>query len=291
MLLLNSNLFYLSTIIRNLFYLSLLILNLKLYAQSENKNLTKEEKPKLYAPISDLLFFQYNFGVPQFAGLINDKKQGMLTYEHLHLHKTGTTFYFVDLMFGAPIYPNKNGVPQKVGTPLNVNYIYTELGHDINAFFLKNKYLKNLSLHVEINAGVTANFLSIPTSFLAGIGYTHFMKYKIGADDNLGILKVLVLAKQTLGDRKLGGQLTGIWEIPLGRRAYFRGFADIWKVHNPIYHKGIKSQSFMFISEPQILFTVKKGLSIGTEIHLSKNLFSEHFAVYPSIALKVDLSK
>lgn len=284
---------------RNLFYLffTLCLFTISqvraeiLSTDPENNPDSSQSKPpeKLFAPIKDILFFQYNFGVPQFAGMVNDKKQGVLTYEHLSLHKTGTTYYFVDLMFGAPIYPDKTGIPQQKGAPLNVNYIYTELGHDINAFFLKNKYLKNLSLHLEVDAGVTAHFLSIPTSFLAGIGYIHFMNYKIGKDNNLGFVKLLVMAKQTLGDRKLGGQLTGIWELPLGRRAYFRGFADIWNVYNPIYHKGVPSQAFMFISEPQLLITLKQGVSLGTEIHMSKNLFSKRFVVYPSVALKVDL--
>lgn len=103
----------------------------------------------------------YDFG--------NDRKYVTLTLEMFKQDKWGSTYFFVDHDFNYDkMDPNSPNVAQG-GT-------YTEISRALN--FWQNSSMKNWSLHVEYNGGITKNY-PINNAWLFGVEYLiHDATYK-----------------------------------------------------------------------------------------------------------------
>lgn len=194
-----------------------------------------------------------------FYDLGDDRNCVTTTLEGYYGDKWGDTFFFIDYDFNA----KKNGVPGSYGS-------YFEIARGLN--FWQGTALKDLSAHVELNAGV--NFGNI--NWLFGANYLfHSEDY----NKTLTLELMYKTFKGSSSDCPL--QFTVVWGLQdiFGVKGFrFSGFADIWGENG---YLGSSGDKFVFISEPQLWYNVGQhfgcdNLNIGGEVEISCNFAGVH---------------
>ena len=199
----------------------------------------------------------YDFG--------SDRKYVTLTLEMFKADKWGSTYFFVDHDFNYDkmVVGSKN---------ISQGGTYTEISRALN--FWQNSKMKNWSLHVEYNGGITKNY-PINNAWLFGVEY--FMHDKS--------------FKNIFGLKGLN----------------FSGFADFWwENHTSMLDKHgdakvdengeviYKNEHTVFTTEPQLWYNVGQhfgceNLSVGGEVEISHNFGSNAgWMVRPCLGVKWD---
>ncbi len=228
---------------------------------------------KAKAQVNAQLF--YDFG--------SDREFVTLTLEMFKQDKWGNTYFFIDHDF--------NYDQHVAGPNLAPGGTYFEIARCLN--FWQNSAIKNLSLHVEYNGGITASY-PINNAWLVGVDY--FMHTK----DFKNTLNLKALYKNIKEkDSNVPMQFTAIWAMNdlFGVKGLkFNGFADFWWEDHLVDFRedGADKKSTVFITEPQLWYNVGQhfgvdNLSLGTEIELSNNFGSTGgFKCRPCLGVKWD---
>lgn len=218
----------------------------------------------------------YDFG--------SDRKFVTLTLEMFKADKWGNTYFFVDHDFNYDDHVE--------GSNLAPGGSYLEIARCINLW--QESALKNFSLQVEYNGGITRSY-PINNAWLFGIDYfLHDKTYR-----NTLNLKALY---KTIRKRNssIPMQLTAVWTCKdlFGLTGLtFNGFADFWwETHQCDFKEDGSSDTrhTVFLSEPQLWYNVGRhfgvdNLNVGTEIELTQNFGSTGgFKCRPCLGVKWD---
>ncbi|MCE5204788.1 MAG: DUF5020 family protein [Porphyromonadaceae bacterium] len=192
------------------------------------------------------------------------------TFEMFKADRWGSTFMFADFDFN---YDKKN-----------IGLVYTEIARE---FKLGNFPFRP---HIEYNGGLglrkgTAAGFSIPSSYMAGLGYPFqqrsfymntYVAYKLNAFQKVS------------NDI----QWTVTWNASLaGDKLSLGGFADLW-TEDRSFTEGndVEGKKVVFLSEPQIWYNITPNFSFGSEIELSYNFVNKFieskFYAIPTLATK-----
>lgn len=229
---------------------------------------------KAKAQVNAQLF--YDFG--------SDRKFVTLTLEMFKQDKWGNTYFFIDHDFNYDQHVE--------GPNLAPGGTYFEIARCLN--FWQNSAIKNLSLHVEYNGGITASY-PINNAWLVGLDYF------VHSDDFKNTLNLKALYKNIQKkDSDVPMQFTVVWAMNdlFGVKGLkFDGFADFWWEDHAVDFSAEGScdmKSTVFITEPQLWYNVGQhfgcdNLSLGTEIELSNNFGSTGgFKCRPCLGVKWD---
>ena len=229
----------------------------------------------------------YDFG--------SDRKYVTLTLEMFKADKWGSTYFFVDHDFNYDkmVVGSKN---------ISQGGTYTEISRALN--FWQNSKMKNWSLHVEYNGGITKNY-PINNAWLFGVEYfMHDKSFK----NTLTLQALYKTIRKT--DQNVPMQLTAVWgckDIFGVKGLNFSGFADFWwENHTSMLDKHgdakvdengeviYKNEHTVFTTEPQLWYTVGQhfgceNLSVGGEVEISHNFGSNAgWMVRPCLGVKWD---
>lgn len=183
------------------------------------------------------------------------------TVEFFKPDQYGSTFFFADFDFN--------------GKDKGISLSYLELARNL-------KITKEFPVqaHLEYNGGHTGGF-SFRNMFLVG-GYYDL---KVTKSFTVGTM----LAYKYIQQVKNGAdfQLTLTWFKPLGKRFLFTGFVDLW-TEDDLPSDGKK---LIFLTEPQLWFSLNKHFRIGSEIEISNNFVygSKKLEVMPTVAIRWDI--
>lgn len=222
---------------------------------------------KAKAQVNAQLF--YDFG--------SDREFVTLTLEMFKQDKWGNTYFFIDHDFNYDQHVK--------GPNLAPGGTYFEIARCLN--FWQKSAIKNLSLHVEYNGGITRSY-PINNAWLVGLDYF------VHSDDFKNTLNLKALYKNIQKkDSDLPMQFTIAWALN-----------DIFGVKGLEVDSVIlppevgeadgscKKKSTVFITEPQLWYNVGQhfgcnNLSLGTEIELSNNFGSTGgFKCRPCLGMK-----
>ena len=207
-----------------------------------------------------------------------------LTLEMFKADKWGNTYFFVDHDFNYDDHVE--------GSNLAPGGSYLEIARCINLW--QESALKNFSLQVEYNGGITRSY-PINNAWLFGVDYfLHDKTYR-----NTLNLKALY---KTIRKRNssIPMQLTAVWTCKdlFGLTGLtFNGFADFWwETHQCDFKEDGSSDTrhTVFITEPQLWYNVGRhfgvdNLNVGTEIELTQNFGSTGgFKCRPCLGVKWD---
>ena len=234
----------------------------------------------------------YDFG--------SDRKFVTLTLEMFKQDKWGNTYFFVDHDFNYDKMDTNSPNVAQGGT-------YTEISRALN--FWQNSPMKNWSLHVEYNGGITRNY-PINNAWLFGVEYfMHDKSFK----NTLTLQALYKTIRKT--DQNVPMQFTAVWgckDIFGLKGLNFSGFADFWwENHVSMLDKHGNVKEFLkdndgnlmakttaehtvFTTEPQLWYNVGqhfgcKNLSVGGEVEISNNFGSNAgFMVRPCLGAKWD---
>lgn len=229
----------------------------------------------------------YDFG--------SDRKYVTLTLEMFKADKWGSTYFFVDHDFNYDkmVVGSKN---------ISLGGTYTEISRALN--FWQNSKMKNWSLHVEYNGGITKNY-PINNAWLFGVEYfIHDKSFK----NTLTLQALYKTIRKT--DQNVPMQLTAVWgckDIFGLKGLNFSGFADFWwENHTSMLDKHgdakvdengeviYKNEHTVFTTEPQLWYNVGQhfgceNLSVGGEVEISHNFGSNAgWMVRPCLGVKWD---
>ncbi len=200
----------------------------------------------------------YDFG--------KDRKMLTTTVEMFKPDKYGSTFFFIDMDYGA----------EGTGIDNGISLAYWEIARA----FKWNETQKFMP-RVEYNGGVMklapedAPWVPIENCWLAGIERTW------ASADFSKILTLQANYKYIKGKEDAAFQLTAVWTVNmLDNKLSFTGFADFWK------EDMFWGTTHRFLAEPQLWYNAGKHLSLGTEVELSNNFVGAEFAVKPTLAVK-----
>jgi len=179
------------------------------------------------------------------------------TAEMFHVDAWGDTFFFIDMTY----------------TPQGINYAYWEIARNLRFWDVP------VALHLEYNGGLMGGIL-FNNAYMAGVSYA------FASRDGTRNISVALMYKYIQGLPKPSNyQFTTVWGMDFaGGKCTFAGFLDFWR----------QSGTFVLLSQPQFWVNLNAfkgvdddfGLSLGTEIELSNNLFYRGFYVVPTIAAK-----
>ena len=228
---------------------------------------------KAKAQVNAQLF--YDFG--------SDREFVTLTLEMFKQDKWGNTYFFIDHDFNYDQHVE--------GPNLAPGGTYFEIARCLN--FWQNSAIKNLSLQVEYNGGITRSY-PINHAMLAGVDYFFHSK------DFKNTLNLKALYKYIWeNEQSVPMQFTVVWAMNdlFGVKGLkFDGFADFWWEDHACAKKdgSFEKKSTVFITEPQLWYNVGQhfgcnNLSLGTEIELSNNFGSTGgFKCRPCLGMKWD---
>lgn len=219
----------------------------------------------------------YDFG--------SDRKFVTLTLEMFKQDKWGSTYFFIDHDFN---YKNMVAGSKNI----SLGGTYTEISRALN--FWKDSKLKDLSLHVEYNGGITKNY-PINNAWLFGVEYfIHDNTYR----NTLTLQALYKTIRAT--DQDVPMQFTAVWtcnDIFGVKGLKFDGFADFWwETHGVDFQEdgSCDVKKTVFITEPQLWYNVGQhfgcpNLSLGGEVELSNNFGSTGgFKCRPCLGVKWD---
>lgn len=195
------------------------------------------------------------------------RKMLTTTVEMFKPDKYGSTFFFIDMDYGADGTGIDNGI----------SLAYWEIARA----FKWNETQKFMP-RVEYNGGTMklapedAPWVPIENAFLAGIERT------FASADFSKILTLQANYKYIQDKEDAAFQLTAVWTIQmLEGKMTFTGFADFWKEEMPYW-----GTDYRFLTEPQLWYNAGKHLSLGGEVELSNNFVGAEFTVKPTLAVK-----
>lgn len=181
----------------------------------------------------------------------------------------GSTFFFIDMNYGAGLNPH-GGV---VGA-------YWEISREL-------KFWKApVSIHVEYNGGMDM----IPSGIIYDDAWLGGVTYSFGSKDFSKTFSVSAMYKFIPNNPSPHNfQVTGVWNVWFCRNAFlFSGFIDFWREV-----RSWQGTQFILLSEPQIWYNFnsikgmeKVNLSIGGEVEISNNFVGKGFYAIPTAALK-----
>jgi len=228
---------------------------------------------KAKAQVNAQLF--YDFG--------SDRKFVTLTLEMFKQDKWGNTYFFIDHDFNYDQHVK--------GPNLAPGGTYFEIARCLN--FWQNSAIKNLSLQVEYNGGITRSY-PINNAWLVGLDYfIHSKDFK----NTLNLKALYKNIQKKNSDVPM--QFTVVWAMNdlFGVKGLkFDGFADFWWETHFVADDNAKSRDAhtVFITEPQLWYNVGQhigcdNLSIGGEVELSNNFGStDGFKCRPCLGVKWD---
>ena len=198
-----------------------------------------------------------------------DRKYLTSTVEMFKPDKWGSTFFFIDMDYGA-------------GDVKGVSLGYFEIARGLK--FWKSPF----ELHVEYNGGFgqskSGTAYQINDAWLFGGNYTW------NTADYSKIFTLQAMYKNIRGKNDMSFQLTGVWTVQMFKnKLTFTGFADFWREDNNFFLNapiGTKT-NFVFLSEPQLWLNITKNFSLGSEVEVASN-FALHKGVKacPTLAAK-----
>lgn len=186
------------------------------------------------------------------------------TVEMFKPDKYGSTFFFIDMDYGAEGTDIDNGI----------SLAYWEIARA----FKWNETQKFMP-RVEYNGGAMSvgegHWIPIENAWLAGIERTW------ASSDFSKILTLQANYKYIKDKEDAAFQLTAVWTIQMADGKFtFTGFADFWK------EDMFWGTSYRFLSEPQLWYNPNKHLSLGGEVEFSNNFVGDEFAVKPTLGIK-----
>ncbi len=189
------------------------------------------------------------------------------TVEMFKPDKYGSTFFFIDMDYGA----------EGTGIDNGISLAYWEIARA----FKWNETQKFMP-RVEYNGGVMklapeeAPWVPIENCWLAGIERTW------ASADFSKILTLQANYKYIKDKEDAAFQITAVWTINmLDNKLSFTGFADFWKEEMPYW-----GTDYRFLTEPQLWYNFNSHLSAGGEVEISNNFVGAEFAVKPTLAVK-----
>jgi len=200
-----------------------------------------------------------------------DRKYLTSTVEMFKTDNWGSTYYFVDMDYGA-------GGAQGVGMG------YWEISRGLK--FWKSPF----ELHVEYNGGF-GQFKATPYNGAYQINDAWLFggNYTWNTADFSKIFTLQAMYKTIRSKNNMSFQITGVWTIQLfKKKVTFDGFADFWREDNIVgVGANTKATNFVFLTEPQFWYNCTDHFSVGSEIEISSN-FKGHNGVMvnPTIAGK-----
>lgn len=253
----------------------------------------------------------YDFGSNGTACANQRSNRVTTTVEFFHPDAWGSTFFFFDMDYSI----NKSSDnPQD---PKNAPFgTYWEITRSFN--FWQNTKAKDLSVHLEYDGGlgifggkVVEGGYGINHAVLVGPEYflhtpdfkntfTLQLLFKYIADDyNAWRIKDNGVWTNQSGNL-VPLQFTFIWacrDFCTAPGLTFSGFIDIWGQKQTVFDRKNNSytdptkQSFVFISEPQLWYSIGQwfkcpNLCIGTEIEFSYNFTGKGFMCNPCLGIK-----
>ena len=264
----------------------------------------------LYAIDADLQVF-YDFGSKGTAVANQRSNRVTTTVELFHPDAWGSTFFFFDMDYSI----NKsNDNPQD---PKNSPFgTYWEITRSFN--FWKESKAKDLSLHLEYNGGLGVFGGKVVAG---GYGINHAVlvgpEYFLHTPDFKNTFTLQLLFKYIADDYNMWNVKTdGEWKTQKGNMAplqftfiwacqdfctlpglTFSGFLDIWGQKLNVLdgktgtYTDPTKQSFVFISEPQLWYSIGQwfkcpNLCIGTEIEFSYNFTGAGFMCNPCAGIR-----
>lgn len=185
------------------------------------------------------------------------------TVEMFKPDQWGNTFFFIDMDYS-------------VGDNKGVNLGYFEIARCLKFWDAP------LSVHVEYNGGMVPNFV-FSNAWLSGIDYSWN-----NSDFTKG-LSAKVLYKRIEYTDYLSYQTTLVWYMHFfDKKLSFTGFADFWK-EKKSWGTGadIEKTDYVFLAEPQLWYNFTENISLGGEVELSNNFFSnDGMKIMPTVAAK-----
>lgn len=186
------------------------------------------------------------------------------TVEMFKPDKYGSTFFFVDMDYGADGTGIDNGISSA----------YWEIARA----FKWNETQKFMP-RVEYNGGAMSVgegvWIPIENCWLAGLERTW------ASADFSKILTLQANYKYIKDKEDAAFQLTAVWTVQMADGKFtFTGFADFWK------EEMFWGTDYRFLTEPQLWYNPCKNFSFGTEVELSNNFVGDEFAVKPTLAVK-----
>lgn len=209
------------------------------------------------------LQLHYDFG--------KDRKHLTSTVELFKPDKWGSTFFFVDMDYGA------NDVK-------GVSLAYFEIARSFNLGKTP------LAAHIEYNggfgqyhAGEYPHAYQIEDAWLGGVEYIYNNE-----DFSRGIT-LQMLYKYIRDKHNASFQLTLVWYLNMqNNKLTFTGFADYWKEDMWLFQDEIYSKTrFVFMSEPQLWYNFTPNFSAGSEIETGYNFGGiKGFRINPTLGIK-----
>ncbi|WP_116496214.1 DUF5020 family protein [Balneicella halophila] len=188
------------------------------------------------------------------------------TVEFFKPDKWGSTFFFVDFDFNA----EDDGI--------SVSYMELARNFKFNQTF-------PVQAHLEYNGGHFGAD-GFGDSFKNMVIVGGYYDWKITKGFTLGTM----LGYKYIQDVEEGPdfQATVTWFKPFGKGFLFTGFADLWTEDKWGEKDGKK---FIFVSEPQLWYSVTEHFKVGTEVEFSNNfvLGSNKFEIMPTVAVRWDI--
>jgi hypothetical protein len=194
------------------------------------------------------------------------RKMLTTTVEMFKPDKYGSTFFFIDMDYGADDTGIDNGI----------SLAYWEIARA----FKWNETQKFMP-RMEYNGGTMklapedAPWVPIENCWLAGMERTW------ASADFSKILTLQANYKYIKGKEDAAFQLTAVWTVQMADgKLTFTGFADFWK------EEMFWGTDYRFLAEPQLWYNPCKNFSIGGELELSNNFVGAEFAAKPTLGVK-----
>lgn len=207
----------------------------------------------------------YDFGRSLYDKDMTARPHFTSTVEKFQPDNWGSTFLFIDMDY------NSNGIEQA----------YWEISRELQ--FWKAPF----SVHLEYNGGLAKQY-SINNAYLAGVTYTYN-----NSDFSRGFALSALYKYIQKNNSPNNFQLTGTWYMNFRNSLYtFSGFADYWR------EKTWFGSTMTFMAEPQFWVNLNKikgvnekfNLSVGTEVEITNNFYTDKAFVTPTLALKWTLN-
>lgn len=191
------------------------------------------------------------------------------TVEMFKPDKYGSTFFFIDMDYGA-------------GGVEGVSLGYWELARGLK--FWDNPF----EFHVEYNGGMGRN--SDGSSYPINDAWLFGGNYTWNTSDYSKIFTLQAMYKNIRDKNDMSFQLTGVWTVQFfSSKLTFMGFADFWREDNNFFLNAAPGTEtkFVFLSEPQLWYNVCKNFAIGGEVEVASN-FALHkgLKACPTLGLK-----
>jgi hypothetical protein len=192
------------------------------------------------------------------------------TFEMFKPDQWGSTFMFVDIDLNYD--------------KTNIGLVYGEIAREFKIGDFP------LMPHLEYNGGLglvkgTGFGFSIPSSYLAGVGYP----FQLG---NFFMSTYVAYKLNAFEDVSNDAQWTVTWNATLGGGKFsLGGFMDLWTEDKSFTGgSGANGKNVVFLSEPQFWYNFTPNFALGTEVELSYNFvnkFTESkFYTIPTLATK-----